>query len=77
MVLRDGVGMSAVGIVVGVGLSLALTRVLERLLFEVSPTEPLTIAMIAAVLLAVSVGASLMPAWRGASVDPATALRSE
>ena len=77
MVLRDGVGMAVAGIAVGVMLSLGLTGALERLLFEVSPTEPLTIAMIAAVLLAVSVGASLLPAWRGASVDPATALRAE
>jgi ABC-type antimicrobial peptide transport system permease subunit len=77
MVLRDGVGMSVAGIAVGVILSLGLTRALERLLFEVSPTEPLTIAMIATVLLAVSVGASLLPAWRGASVDPATALRAD
>ena len=77
MVLREGVGMALTGIAVGVGLSVWLTRVLERLLFEVSPTEPSTIVMIAALLLLVAVGASLIPAWRGASVDPATALRAD
>jgi predicted lysophospholipase L1 biosynthesis ABC-type transport system permease subunit len=77
MVLREGLGMAAIGIATGIALSLGLTRVLERLLFEVSPTEPVTIAMIAVVLLVVSIAASLLPAWRGASVDPAMALRAE
>jgi predicted lysophospholipase L1 biosynthesis ABC-type transport system permease subunit len=77
MVLRDGVGMAVIGIIAGVTLSLWLTRALERLLFEVSSTEPLTMAMIALLLLVVSIGASLLPAWRGASVDPALALRAE
>jgi putative ABC transport system permease protein len=77
MVLREGIGMALTGIAIGVGLSVWLTRVLERLLFQVSPTEPSTITMIAGLLLLVAVCASLVPAWRGASVDPAMALRAD
>jgi putative ABC transport system permease protein len=77
MVLRDGVRMALVGIGTGTVLSLWLTHALERLLFEVSPTEPVPIAMIVLVLLLVATLASLVPAWRAASLDPALALRAE
>jgi putative ABC transport system permease protein len=77
MVLRDGLGMALTGVGVGIALSLGLTGVLERLLFEVSPTEPTPIALIAVLLLVIAMLASAVPAWRAASVDPVRALRAD
>jgi putative ABC transport system permease protein len=56
---------------------LALTGVLERLLFEVSPTDPLIFAAITLGLIVVSLAAMAIPGRRAASVDPLEALRHE
>lgn len=77
MVLRDGVGMALAGSTAGVMLSLWLTDALRGLLFEVSPIEPRTIALITLVLIGVAAAASLVPAWRAASADPVRALRAD
>ncbi len=50
---------------------------MQTLLFEVSPTDPATFALVAVVLLAVAAAANLIPAWRAASVDPVAAMRVE
>jgi putative ABC transport system permease protein len=77
MVIRQGLRVTALGLVVGVALSLALTGVLRTLLFGVGPRDPLTIAVVAAVLVAVSAAALYLPARWATTVDPATVLRSE
>ena len=69
--------MSLTGLTIGVGLLLAADRSIESLLFGVRATDPLTIAITAAVLGAVSLGAAWAPAARASRVDPVVALRYE
>ena len=77
MVVRQGAVVAGVGLAVGFVAALGLTRLLEALLFEVSPTDPPTFGLVVALLFVVSVVASWIPARRAASVDPAIALRAE
>ena len=77
LVVRQGATPAALGLVVGLGLALYLTRVLSKLLFGVGPRDPLSFATVALVLLGVAVAASYLPARRAARVDPAGALRAE
>jgi len=77
LVVRQGATPAAVGLVVGLGVALLLTRVLSKLLFGIGPRDPLSFASVAFVLLGVAVAASYIPARRAARVDPAGALRSE
>ena len=65
------------GVVVGLATSLALTRVMSSLLFEVSATDPATLAAITLGLVGVALLASYLPARRASKVDPLTALRYE
>ncbi len=77
MVIGEGLGLAVLGIGIGVVASLALTRALRGLLFEVSATDPLTFVFNAAMLLAVAFLACWLPARRAARVDPMVALRHE
>lgn len=69
--------LAAAGLVVGLGLSLATTRLLESFLYGLSPSDPLTFLATAMAILAAAAVASLAPAWRASRVDPLTALRQE
>jgi ABC-type antimicrobial peptide transport system permease subunit len=64
-----------IGLAVGVGLSLAAGTGVSGVLFGISPTDPVTFAAVAAVLLIVALGAALLPATRAAKADPVLALR--
>ena len=77
MVVRYGVGLAVVGIVIGMVLALNASRLIEPLLFETSPRNPLVFMLVAAVLLVVALVASVIPAWRASRVDPIEALRTE
>jgi predicted permease len=77
LVLREGLFLVAVGIAMGLGIALALTRLLESILFEVAPTDPLTLAAVSVLLLVVAVVSSLLPARRAMGVDPMVALRGD
>jgi len=68
---------TALGIAIGVALSLAGTRLLRGVLFLVEPTDPGAFAMGAAVIVAAGILGAYVPARRGARVDPVAALRSE
>ena len=77
LVLRLGVGMIAAGIVLGVAGSLAVTRLLAKLLFGVRPADPATFATAAMALCCIAMLAIYFPARRAARVDPALTLRHE
>jgi putative ABC transport system permease protein len=77
MIERQGLQLVALGLVVGIIAALALTRFLERMLFGVSATDPLTFLSVAGVLLSVAAAACYIPARRASRVDPMVALRYE
>lgn len=76
-VLRQAVKMALIGVLVGLAASFALTRLLSALLFRVTPTDPLTLVAVVALLLGVSLLACYIPARRAASIDPLVAIRYE
>ena len=77
LVFGQGVRLSLLGTVIGVGGAIALTRLMASLLFSVSPTDPLTFLAVAVFLLFVSLLACYVPARRAIRVDPMAALRYE
>lgn len=74
-VVRRGASMAALGIAIGLAAAWALAGLLRQMLFGVEPQDPLTLMVVAVVLLAVTLLASWMPARRAARVDPVVALR--
>ncbi|HLN59285.1 MAG TPA: FtsX-like permease family protein, partial [Thermoanaerobaculia bacterium] len=77
MVLKQSLRLAVLGLAIGILISLALTRVLHSLLFGVSATDPVVFGAIAALVAAVALLASLMPARQAAMLDPMTALRRD
>jgi ABC-type antimicrobial peptide transport system permease subunit len=77
LVLRDGLVPVVAGVVAGIATALASARLVESLLFEVSPYDPGIATAAVAVLLAAGTAACLLPALRAAQVEPMEALRSE
>jgi len=77
MVLGRGARLTAAGIALGLGGALAATRGLEKLLYGVLPTDPLTLVSVAATLAVVALLACWLPARRATRVDPAVTLRYE
>jgi putative ABC transport system permease protein len=76
-VLRQGMWLTAAGVVVGIAGALALTRTIKSLLFEVSATDPVVFTAIPVLLVVVSLIACYTPARRATKVDPLVALRDE
>jgi ABC-type lipoprotein release transport system permease subunit len=62
---------------IGLGGALATARLLESLLFDITPTDPATHAAVVGALLVVGSAACSVPAWRAARVDPVSAIRCE
>jgi putative ABC transport system permease protein len=77
LVLRSGLGLIAAGIVVGLGVSFALSRGLQAMLFEVGPADPLTLIGAALAFSAVALIACALPAARAARVNPVEALKAD
>lgn len=74
-VISRGLRLTAVGVLCGAIAGLALTRLFGKLLYDVSPNDPLAFASAVAVMTIVSVAACLLPAWRATRTDPARVLR--
>ena len=75
--MARGVRTTVMGLTLGITASLALTRLLGKLLFGVKNTDPVTYAIVSLVLLAVALAACYIPARRATRVDPLVALRHD
>ncbi len=77
MVAGHGMKLAGAGAAIGLAVAAGVTRVMRALLFETSPTDPLTFALVPILLAAVALLACAIPAWRATRVDPLVALRYE
>ena len=77
LVVSEGLRVSVMGIGIGTIVALAAARYVGPLLFGVSPRDPVVLAGVATILVAVAVLASVLPAWRASQVDPSVALRAD
>jgi predicted permease len=77
MVVGRGLRLAGLGVAVGLAASLVLTRLMQGVLYGVTPTDPVTFSGVALTLLGVAAFASWLPALRATRVDPLVALRSE
>jgi predicted permease len=77
LVMKEGLRLSIVGLVVGLGLSFAVTRLMQRLLFEVSPSDPWLYGGVALFICVIAALACFVPALRATRIDPMQALRTE
>jgi putative ABC transport system permease protein len=77
LILRGGMLLSGLGLLLGFGGALGLTRLLQTLLFGIGPRDPVTIAAVAGILACVAMLACYIPARRASKVDPVVALRYE
>lgn len=76
-VFLEGGRLAALGLVLGLAATLALTRLMASLLFDVKPSDPVTLGVAAALLASVALAACYIPARRATGVDPIDALRHE
>ena len=77
LVVRQGVGLAAIGVVFGLAGAFGITRVIATLLYKVTPTDPLSFGGVAIFLTVIAIVASYVPARRATTVDPIVALRNE
>jgi ABC-type antimicrobial peptide transport system permease subunit len=77
MVLRQAMGVTAMGVFIGLAVAVVASSRLGDLLFDTSPRDPLVLLGVVAVLMGVALVAAAVPAWAAAKVDPMGALRSD
>ncbi len=77
LVVRQGVTLAMIGVLVGVAGAFGITRVIASLLYNVTPTDPISFGGVAIFLTAIAFVASYLPARRAMAVDPIVALRNE
>jgi predicted permease len=77
LIMTRGVVLVSVGVLIGLGASIAFGRLIQSLLFGVAPSSPLTLALVSLGLIAVALVACYLPARRATKVDPLEALRYE
>jgi predicted permease len=77
LIIRQSLGLTIVGSVIGIAAASAVTRLMRRFLFETSPADPLTYALVPLLFAALSIVAAWLPARRAARVEPMVALRND
>ncbi len=77
IVMREGLLISAIGVAVGLPLTIACSRFLNSMLYKLSPFDPVTFVLAVGSIVVVAAIAAWLPAWRAAKVDPMVALRYE
>ena len=77
LVLREGLGLTILGVGLGLGAAAGLTRLLQGLLFGVAPLDFVAFAAAPVILVPIAIAACALPARRAAAADPAEALRCE
>jgi predicted permease len=77
LVLARALGIVSAGLIVGLAGAVAVTRVLQRFLFGVTPTDPIAFIVVTLLLMAMGLMAAWLPARRAATIDPCAALRAE
>ncbi|MBI4473238.1 MAG: FtsX-like permease family protein [Acidobacteria bacterium] len=75
--VRHALLLAGIGVVIGIGAAVGLTRLMTSLLFEVSPADPLTYTAVPLILMAAAALASYLLARRASAVDPVEALKAE
>ena len=77
MVVTDGMKPILLGVAIGLAAALALSRLIASLIFGVRPTDPLTFAAVATLLVVVGILANALPAYRATRIEPVHTLREE
>jgi putative ABC transport system permease protein len=77
LVLKEGFTLALMGVAVGLIISLGVSRLFSRLLFGVKPHDPVTLALVSALMIGIAILATYIPAHRATKVDPMVALRYE
>ena len=77
MVVRDGLLITGIGLGIGLAAALAASRLLQSMLYNVTPTDPMAFGLTAGLLLLAALIASWLPAWRASRIDPVVTLRGE
>jgi ABC-type antimicrobial peptide transport system permease subunit len=76
-VMKQGLQLTAIGLVVGLAGALGLNRLIASVLFGVQPTDPTTLAAVVMTITLVAAGACWLPAWRASRFDPSVVLRTD
>ena len=76
-VAGQGLRLAAVGLTIGLATAFLLTRLMESVLFDVTPGDPAVLAVVSAVLMSVALLASLIPSLRATRINPNAALRND
>jgi putative ABC transport system permease protein len=77
LVIAHGLKLVAAGLLIGAMLALVMTRAMQRVLFDVPASDPVTYVIVALVLAVTGAAASWLPAYRASRTDPAVVLRAE
>jgi ABC-type antimicrobial peptide transport system permease subunit len=77
MVMRQGLGLIAIGLLVGSVGFFAIVGLMSTVLFEVQPTDPITFLLVTVTLLVIASAACFIPARRAVTIDPMSALRMD
>jgi ABC-type antimicrobial peptide transport system permease subunit len=77
MILGEGLRLAGIGLGAGLAIAIGVTRFMRAMLLDISPTDAPTLAAVSALLIAVAIAASFIPAYRAARIDPIQAIRHE